>query len=42
MLARKFANYKLNMAGIIQNKQKCLVFIEIYQVRKNFNQIRSK
>ena len=27
MLARKFANYRLHMAGIAQNKQKCLIFI---------------
>ena len=43
MLARKFANYRLHMAGITQNKQKCLIFIVIPQGMKNFfNQIRSK
>ena len=25
MLARKFASYRLHMAGITQNKQKCLI-----------------
>ena len=25
MLARKFTNYRLYMAGITQNKQKCLI-----------------
>ena len=34
MLARKFASYRLNMAGITQNKQKCLIFIVVPQGRK--------
>ena len=42
ILARKFANYKLHMAGITQNNQKCLIFIVVFQARKNFNSIRSK
>ena len=42
MLARKFASYRLHMAGIIQNKQKCLIFIVVPQGRKNVSQIRSK
>ena len=42
MLARKFASYRLHMAGITQNKQKCIIFIEIPQGRKNFSQIESK
>ena len=42
MLARKFANHRLHMAGITQNKQKCLIFIAVPQGRKNFSQIRSK
>ena len=42
MLARKFASYRLHMAGITQNKQKCLIFIVVTQGRKNFSQIRSK
>ena len=42
MLARKFASYRLHMAGITQNKQKCLIFIVVPQGRKNVSQIRSK
>ena len=42
MLARKFANYRLNIVGITENKQKCLIFIVVPQGRKNVNQIRSK
>ena len=42
MLGRKFANYRLNMAGITQNNQKCLIFIVVTQGKNNFNQIRSK
>ena len=34
MLARKFANYRLHMAGITQNKQKCLIFIVVPQQEK--------
>ena len=34
MLGRKFANYRLHMAGITQNKQKCLIFIVVPQGRK--------
>ena len=36
MLARKFANYRLHMAGITQNKQKCPIFIGDPQGRKRF------
>ena len=36
MLARKFTNYRLHMAGITQNKQKCLIFIVVPQGRKKF------
>ena len=35
MFARKLANYRLHMAGITQNKQKCLIFIVVSQGRKN-------
>ena len=42
MLARKFASYGLHMAGITHNKEKCLIFIVIPQVRKNVSQITSK
>ena len=42
MLARKFASYRLHMAGITQNKQKCLIFIVVPQGRKSVSQIRSK
>ena len=42
MLARKFASYGLQMTGITQNKQKCLIFIAVPQGRKNISQIRSK
>ena len=42
MLARKFANYKLYMAGMTQNKQKYLIFIVVPEGRKTFSQIRSK
>ena len=42
MLARKFVSYRLHMAGITQNKQKCLIFIVVPQGRKNVSQIRSK
>ena len=42
MLARKFGNCRLRMAGVTQNKQKCLIFIVVPQGRKNFSQIRSK
>ena len=42
MLARKFANYRLYMAGITESKQKCLIFILVPQGRKKFSQIRSK
>ena len=41
-LARKFASYRLHMAGITQTKQKCLIFIAVPQGRKKFNHIRSK
>ena len=40
MLGGEFANYRLNMAGITQNKQKCFIFIVNPQGRKRFNQIR--
>ena len=39
MLARKFANYRLHMAQVTQNKQKCLIFIVVPQGRKTFSQI---
>ena len=42
MLARKFVSYRLHMAGITQNKQKCLIFIVVPQDRKNVSQIKSK
>ena len=42
MLPRKFSSYRLYMAGIAQNKQKCLIFIVVPQGRKKFSQIRSK
>ena len=42
MLAKKLTNYRLHIAGITQNKQKCLIFIVVPQGRKNLNQIRSK
>ena len=35
MLARKFVSYRLHMAGITQNKQKCLIFIVVPQGRKH-------
>ena len=35
MLERKFKNYRLNMAGIMQSKQICLIFIVVPQSRKN-------
>ena len=42
MLARKFASYRLHMAEITQNKQKCFIFVRVPQGRKNVCQIRSK
>ena len=42
MLVRKYASYRLHMAGITQNKQKCLIFIVGPQGWKNFSQIRSE
>ena len=36
MLARKFTDYRVHMAGITQNKQKCLIFIMVPQGTKNF------
>ena len=35
MLARKFESYRLYMAGITQNKLKCLIFIVVPQGRKS-------
>ena len=35
MLARKFASYRLHMAGITQNRQKSFIFIVVSQGRKN-------
>ena len=32
MLSRKFAKYRLHMAGATQNNQKCLIFIVVPQV----------
>ena len=37
ILARKFTDYRLHMAGITQNKQICLIFIVVPQGRKSFN-----
>ena len=34
MLARKFASCRLCMAGITQNKQKCVIFTVVPQGRK--------
>ena len=42
MLATKLASYRLNVAGITQNRQKCLIFIVLPQDRKNLSQIRSE
>ena len=42
MLATKIVSYRLHMAGITQNKQKCLIFIVVPQGRKSVSQIRSK
>ena len=42
MLARKFVSYRLHMAGITQNKLKCLIFIVVPQGRKSVSRIRSK
>ena len=42
MLARLFGNYKLHMAGITQDKEKCVVFIVIVQCRKNVSQMKKK
>ena len=42
MLARKFESYRLHIAGITQNKQKCLIFTGVPQGRKIVSQIRSK
>ena len=42
MIARKFASYRLHMAGITQNKQKFHNFIVVPQGRRNVCQIRSK
>ena len=35
MLARKFVSCRLHMAGIMQNKQKCLIFIVATQGRES-------
>ena len=40
MLAKKIVNYRQHMAGITQNKHKCLIFMVVPQGRKNFSQIR--
>ena len=40
--ARKFANYRLNMAGLTQNKQKCLIFIVVPEGRKNLIRLDQK
>ena len=42
MLARTFVSYRLHMAGITQNKLKCLNFIVVAQGTKSVGQIRSK
>ena len=38
MLARKFANYRLHIVGITQNKEKCL--ISLYSLKAGKNLIR--
>ena len=35
MLASKFESYRLHIAGITQNKLKCLIFIVVPQGRKS-------
>ena len=35
VLAKTFANCRLYMAGITQNKQKCAILIMVHQCRKN-------
>ena len=42
MLARKFVSYRLHMAGIIQNKQKCLIFIVATQGRESVEKEEEK
>ena len=42
MLARKFVSYRLHMAGIIQNKQKCLIFVVATQGRKSVEKEEEK
>ena len=42
MLARKFVSYRPYMAGITQNKLKCLIFIVVSQGRKSVSRITSK
>ena len=37
MFARQFVKYRLHMAGVTQNKQKCLIFIMIPKGRENLN-----
>ena len=37
MSGRKFANYRLHMAGIIQNKQKCFIYIVVSLGKNDFN-----
>ena len=39
MLAREFANYRLYIAEITQNKQKCLHFVVVSPGKKNCGQI---
>ena len=34
MLATKFASYRLHMAGITRNKQKCLIFLWSFKAGK--------
>ena len=40
LLAKIFANYRLNMAGITQNKQKCLVIasLKVGKILSRFDQ----
>ena len=42
MLARKFTNCRLHMAGITQRKQKCLIFFVVPQGRKNVIRLDKK
>ena len=41
-VSKKFTNLSLHMAGITQNKQKCLIFIVVPQGRKNVIRLDQK